>query len=75
MRYNVIHVEIVLVVALIAISRKVIVLDLAKYDSVTVLAIAAMIIALALGFVLVRQARIGWTLPKGQSPEAPGSAE
>ena len=75
MRYNVIHVEIVLVVALIAISRKVIVLDLAKYDSVTVLAIAALIIALALGFVLVRQARIGWTLPKGQSPGAPGSAE
>lgn len=75
LRYNVIHVEIVLVVALIAISRKVIVLDLAKYDGVTVLAIAALIIALALGFVFVRQARIGWTLPKGKSPEAPGSAE
>lgn len=47
LRDNVIHVEIVLEVALIAIARKVIVLDLSKYDGVSVLAIAALIIALA----------------------------
>lgn len=47
LRDNVIHVEIVLQVALIAIARKVIVLDLSKYDGVSVLAIAALVIALA----------------------------
>ncbi|MBN1208962.1 MAG: phosphate-starvation-inducible PsiE family protein [Myxococcaceae bacterium] len=47
LRDNVIHVEIVLDVALIALSRKVIVLDLSQYDGVSVLALAALIIALA----------------------------
>ena len=57
LRHNVIHVEIVLEVALIAIARKVIVLDLSKYDGVTVLAIAALIVALAIAFSLERRAR------------------
>lgn len=52
LRDNIIHVEIVLQVALIAIARKVIVLDLSKYDGVSVLAIAALIIALAGASVL-----------------------
>ncbi|MBZ4376967.1 phosphate-starvation-inducible PsiE family protein [Corallococcus sp. AS-1-6] len=52
LRDNVVHVEIVLEVALIAIARKVIVLDLSKYDGVSVLAMAALIIALAGAFSL-----------------------
>ncbi|WP_224248140.1 phosphate-starvation-inducible PsiE family protein [Hyalangium gracile] len=47
LRDSVIHVEIVLEVALIAIARKVIVVDLSKYDGISVLALAALIIALA----------------------------
>lgn len=47
LRDNVVHVEIVLEVALIAIAHKVIILDLSKYDGVSVLAIAALIMALA----------------------------
>ncbi len=62
LRDNVVHVEIVLVVALIAIARKVIVLDLSKHDGLTVFAIAALIVALAVGYVLVRQARLGWSV-------------
>jgi uncharacterized membrane protein (DUF373 family) len=57
LRDNVIHVEIVLEVALIAIARKVIVLDLARYDGVTVLAIAALVVALGTAFLLGRRAR------------------
>ncbi|WP_199746900.1 MULTISPECIES: phosphate-starvation-inducible PsiE family protein [Corallococcus] len=52
LRDNVVHVEIVLEVALIAVARKVIVLDLSKYDGVTVLAMAALVIALAGAFFL-----------------------
>ena len=57
LRDNVVHVEIVLVVALIAIARKVIVLDLSKYDGTTIFAIAAVILALSVGYLLIRQAR------------------
>lgn len=57
LRDNVVHVEVVLEVALIAISRKVVVLDLAKYDGLTVLAIAALIVSLAAAFLFQRRAR------------------
>ena len=57
LRDNVVHVEIVLEVALIAIARKAIVLDLAKYDGLTVLAVAGLILALAGARVLGRWAR------------------
>jgi uncharacterized membrane protein (DUF373 family) len=55
---NVIHVEIVLEVALIAIARKVIILDIDKYESLTLVGIAALISAVALAyFVIKRQLR------------------
>jgi uncharacterized membrane protein (DUF373 family) len=57
LRDNVIHVEIVLEVALIAVARKVIVLDHGKYDGNTILAIAALIVALGVAFLLERRAR------------------
>ena len=57
LRDNVVHVEIVLVVALIAIARKVIVLDLSKYDGLTIFAIAAVILSLSVGYLLIRHAR------------------
>lgn len=52
---NVVHVEIVLEVALIAIARKVIILDLEKYDSLTVLGIAGLIIAVASAYFAVKR--------------------
>jgi uncharacterized membrane protein (DUF373 family) len=57
LRHNVVHVEIVLEVALIAIARKVIVLDLEKYEGISVLAVAALIAALAAAFFVERRAR------------------
>ena len=53
---NVVHIEVVLTVALIALARKVIILDVKKIDSTTLLAIAALILALSIGYYLIRKA-------------------
>jgi uncharacterized membrane protein (DUF373 family) len=52
---HVVHVEIVLEVALIAIARKVIILDIDKYESLTLVGIAALISAVALAFLVVKR--------------------
>ena len=52
---KVVHVEIVLEVALIAIARKVIILDLEKYNSLTVLGIAGLILAVSVAFFVVKR--------------------
>jgi uncharacterized membrane protein (DUF373 family) len=55
---HIVHVEVVIEVALIAIARKVIILDLTKITSATLLGIAAIIIALAFAYFLqFRQGR------------------
>ena len=54
---HIVHVEIVLEVALIAVARKVIILDVKEYPSLTILAIAALILALSVAFLLERRAR------------------
>ena len=54
---KVVHVEIVLEVALIAIARKVIILDVEKYDSLTLMGIAALILAVAVAFFVIKR----WT--------------
>ena len=52
---GVVHVEIVLEVALIAIARKVIILDIAQYDGFRLLSLAALIITVAIGFFIVKR--------------------
>jgi len=52
---RVIHLEAVLIVALIAVARKVIVLDPEELTEGTILGIAAITLALALGYYLVRR--------------------
>jgi uncharacterized membrane protein (DUF373 family) len=54
---HVVHVEIVLEVALIAIARKVIVLDLKDYSSVTILGIAALTLTLGVAYFLEHHTR------------------
>jgi len=54
---HVFHVEVVLEVAMIAVARKVILLDYKEYSGLTVLAIAALILALSVGYYLERRAR------------------
>jgi uncharacterized membrane protein (DUF373 family) len=55
MAEKVVHVEIVFAVALIAVARKVIVLDVAKYPSLTLMAIGVIIIALSVGYYLIKR--------------------
>lgn len=63
LRSNVVHVEIVLEVALIAVARKVILLDLEKYDWTSVLTIAALVLSLAGALALGGWTRrpVGWS--------------
>ncbi len=55
---NVVHVGIILEVALIAIARKVIILDFEKYDGLTTIGMAALIVAVAVAYYAVKR-RIG----------------
>jgi uncharacterized membrane protein (DUF373 family) len=56
---QVIHVEIVLEVSLIAIARKVIILDLEKYSELTLIGIAALILAIAAAVYAVKRIFFG----------------
>lgn len=60
----------VIMVALIAIARKVIVLDPKQYTEGTLLAIAAIILALGLGYWLVRERNREGDAGKGPAPKA-----
>lgn len=51
------HYETVLSVAIIAIARKVIILDIKKVDSLSLIGIAAIILALTIGYFMMKRAR------------------
>jgi uncharacterized membrane protein (DUF373 family) len=51
------HYEVVLSVAIIAIARKVIILDVKQTDSLSLLGIAAIVVALTLGYYLMKKAQ------------------
>ncbi len=68
---HIIHVEIVLEVALIAIARKVIILDPKELPALTLLGIAALIVTLASAFYLEKHARR--PARADQEPKAPSS--
>jgi len=52
---HVVHVEIVLEVALIAIARKAIILDIEKYDGITIIGVAGLILAVSAAFYAVKR--------------------
>jgi len=54
---SVVHSEIVLEVALIAISRKVITLEVKAYEPLTLIGIAALIVSIALAYFFIRKCR------------------
>lgn len=69
------HVEVVLVVAMIAIACKVIILDTEKLSALTLLGIGAIILALTIGYYLVKQSQKSPTglevpLRRGKRPDA-----
>jgi uncharacterized membrane protein (DUF373 family) len=53
LRDDIIHVKIVMATALMAIARKVIIMDVSKVDTMEIFAIAAVILALSIGYWLV----------------------
>ena len=53
---NQVHVEVVFAVALIAIGRKVIILDVKELSSLSLIGIASIIISLSVGYFLVKRA-------------------
>lgn len=58
---HVLQAEIILVVALTAIARKVIVLDYDKQESLTLIGIALLVFALAISYYLIRKANMNHT--------------
>jgi uncharacterized membrane protein (DUF373 family) len=52
-----VHVEVILMVAIIAISRKVIIMDIKKVDAVELLGIASIVLALSSGYFLIKRGR------------------
>jgi len=64
---NVVHTEIVLAVALIAISRKVITLDVKLYEPLTLVGLSTLILSIAIAYSLVKRCRQGTALISGLS--------
>jgi uncharacterized membrane protein (DUF373 family) len=56
LKKHVIQVELVLVTSLIAVSRKIIILDLEKKDSNDLIALAVAVFALSISYLIIRQA-------------------
>ena len=55
LKENTIHAEVMFLVALTAVARKVVILDAKSIDPVTVLAIAALVIALSAGYYFIKK--------------------
>ena len=56
--HNSIHAELMLLVAITALTRKIVILDATKIDPMIMFGIGAVIIALALGYYLVRRSSV-----------------
>lgn len=67
--------EVVLVVALIAIGRHVIQIDIGHTDGMTLVGIAILTLALATGYYLVRRVAPEAARPVATSPTVPGSGD
>ncbi|NIP15128.1 MAG: phosphate-starvation-inducible E-like protein [Pseudomonadales bacterium] len=52
---DIVHVELVMLIALIAVSRKIIVIDYEKIDGLTVVGIAALVLVLSVGYYLMKR--------------------
>jgi uncharacterized membrane protein (DUF373 family) len=69
LKENMVHVEIVLLVGIIAIARKVIVMDYDQYPPVTLVGMAALVIALAGGYYLIKQIDCKYPLKRGRGTD------
>jgi len=55
LRDDVVHVEVILLVAIIAVARKAVILDLEKVDGITIISLGVIIIALAIGYFIIKR--------------------
>ena len=69
LREDVIHVNIVMATALMAVARKVIILDYEKTDPLTVLGLAALVLAMSVGYWLVVSRSHEWQMGHGRTGE------
>ncbi len=53
---NIIHAEVVILIAVIAVSRKVILLDLEKHDPISVIGLSLIIVALGASYYFIKRA-------------------
>ena len=60
---HLVHVEVVFLVAMIAVARKVIVLDAGKYEPMTLIGVSALILSLSLGYYLIKKSHCGDAQP------------
>jgi uncharacterized membrane protein (DUF373 family) len=68
---KVMHVEIILEAAMVAVARKIVVLDLEKNDGIDMLALAALLIAVAIAFRLLPRAHTAGTGTAEAEAEVP----
>lgn len=69
---HIIRVEVVLEVALIAIARKVIIVDVKEFPSLTLIGISALVLAIAVAFYLEKCARCLYMRQSKDKPAAAG---
>ena len=75
LRRNVVHVEVVVLVAIIALARKVVVLKVETLSGDTILGIAALILALASAYYFIRKAGLMVCDMGDDEPETKGLGE
>ncbi|HPE34286.1 MAG TPA: phosphate-starvation-inducible PsiE family protein [Bacteroidales bacterium] len=68
---NVVHVEVVMLVAIIAIARKVIIIDYEQYSGLELIGIGGLIITLSLGYYFIRKALYSYCEPKPTIIQSP----
>lgn len=55
LRDDTVHIEVIILVAIIAIARKAVVLDLEKVDAITIMSLGVLVIALATGYFIIKK--------------------
>lgn len=67
---RVVHVEVVMLVALVAVARKIIIMDYKEITPQMILAVAALVVSLSVGFYAVRRAlEIPWKADMGPADD------
>ncbi len=75
LRENVVHVEVVVLVAIIALARKVVVLKVEELDGMAIIGIALLVVALAVTYYLIKKAGLMVCDMGDDEPEMKGPEE